>query len=166
MRNKELSKKIALAMVTLMAASSLAGCGGKSNGGATEGKPAQEAVEATEEAGAAEETAEAVSVKTDSGVMAASTGTSAEDILARDFSDPIKISYAGPQCTDGFDYNHGNDYYSWWTDTFNVEWDMTSLTFENWAQRLNTWINADDMPDWCVWNFNAGDAQNYADQSL
>ena len=31
---------------------------------------------------------------------------------------------------------------------------------------MNTWINADDLPDWSVWNFVPGDGANYADQGL
>ncbi len=104
--------------------------------------------------------------KTDSGVLAATTDVSAEDILARDYSEPVTISFAGIQCTDGLDYNHGSEYYEWWTETFNVTWDVTSLTFENWVERMNTWINADDLPDWSVWNFVPGDAANYAEQGL
>lgn len=104
--------------------------------------------------------------KTESGVLAGNTDVTAEDILARDYSEKIKISFAGIQVTDGLDYNAGSDYYSWWTDTFNVEWDVTSLTFENWVERMNIWINADDLPDWSVWNFNPGDAANYVDQEL
>ena len=69
--------------------------------------------------------------KTDSGVLAATTDVTAEDILARDYSEPVTISFAGIQCTDGLDYNHGSEYYEWWTETFNVTWDVTSLTFEN-----------------------------------
>lgn len=106
------------------------------------------------------------STKTDSGVLAATTDVTAADILARDYSEPITISFAGIQVTDGLDYNHGSEYYEWWTETFNVEWDITSLTFENWVERMNTWINADDLPDWSVWNFVPGDAANYADQGL
>ena len=104
--------------------------------------------------------------KTDSGVLAATTDVTAEDILARDYSEPVTISFAGIQCTDGLDYNHGSEYYEWWTETFNVTWDVTSLTFENWVERMNTWINADDLPDWSVWNFVPGDAANYAEQGL
>lgn len=106
------------------------------------------------------------STKTDSGVLAATTDVTAEDILARDYSEPVTISFAGIQCTDGLDYNHGNEYYEWWSETFNVTWDITSLTFDNWVERLNTWINADDLPDWSVWNFVPGDGANYADQGL
>ena len=104
--------------------------------------------------------------KTDSGVLAATTDVTAEDILARDYSEPVTISFAGIQCTDGLDYTHGNEYYEWWSETFNVTWDVTSLTFDNWVERMNTWINADDLPDWSVWNFVPGDAANYAEQGL
>lgn len=109
---------------------------------------------------------EPAKTSTDSGVLAATTGVTAEDILARDYSEPITISFAGIQCTDGFDYTHGNEYYDWWSDTFNIEWDVISLSFDTWVERLNTWINADDLPDWSVWNFTPGDAANYAEQGL
>lgn len=172
-----LYRMIATSAAAILVMGTLAGCGG--SGSATsapaESAPAETAeapAENTEEAAApAESTAKEVSlvnegVKTESGVTAAQTDITAESILERDFSEPIKISFAGIQVTDGLDYNHGNAYYDWWTSTFNVEWDITSLTFENWVQRMNTWLNADDIPDWCVWNFNAGDAVNYVDQEL
>ena len=172
-----LYRMIATSAAAILVMGTLAGCGG--SGSATsapaESAPAETAeapAENTEEAAApAESTAKEVSlvnegVKTESGVTAAQTDITAESILERDFSEPIKISFAGIQVTDGLDYNHGNAYYDWWTSTFNVEWDITSLTFENWVQRMNTWLNADDIPDRCVWNFNAGDAVNYVDQEL
>ena len=117
----------------------------------------------SEDAGNADTSAD---TKTKSGVIAADTGVTAADILARDYSDKVDISFAGIQVKDGLDYNKGNDYYSWWTDNFNVNWDITSLTFENWVERMNIWINSDDLPDWSVWNFNPGDAANYVDQGL
>ena len=173
MKNTKWMRRLAAAVSVLMLAGTLAGCGGESKTPAPAAQPAAEAAaEDTKPAAeAAAEVAKEVElenegVKTESGVTAAATDVTAESILARDFSEPIKISFAGIQVNDGLDYNHGNDYYSWWTDTFNVEWDITSLTFENWVQRMNTWLNADDIPDWCVWNFNAGDAANYVEQEL
>ena len=150
----------------LLAASliaSLASCGNSDDTSST--STADNTSSSAGESSAAESSTPA-STKTDSGVLAATTDITAEDILARDYSEPITISFAGIQVTDGLDYNKGNEYYSWWTETFNVEWDITSLTFDNWVERMNTWINADDLPDWSVWNFNAGDAANYADQGL
>ena len=111
-------------------------------------------------------TAFASDTKTASGVLAGNSSVTAEEILARDFSKPVTISFAGVQVKDGLDYTSGNDYYKWWSDTFNVNYEITSLTFDVWVERMNTWINADDIPDWCVWNFSAGDAINYADQGL
>lgn len=92
--------------------------------------------------------------------------TSPEGILARDYSEKLDISYAGLYVEEGFDYNHGNEYNEWWTKTFNVEWEPTGLTFENQNERMNTWINAEDLPDWSVWDFNAADAIKYVDQGL
>lgn len=162
-KRKGLQKVIAGLMVMILAISML-GCGSSDT-------VKEDTVDTTVSSDEKEEEAttrdsDTVNTETDSGVVAANTEVSAEDILSRDFSEKITISYAGVQVVDGLDYNQGNEYYSWWTDTFNVEWDVTALTWANWAERLNIWINADDMPDWCVWNFNAGDAMNYADQEL
>lgn len=84
----------------------------------------------------------------------------------RDFSEPQTISLASIQIVDGKDYNNNDAFVKWWADTFNIQWEITSLTFENWAERLRIWINSDDMPDMCVWNYNQGKAQNYVDQGL
>ena len=99
----------------------------KSESNQTEPAKTEEAQQSSEEAGPAAEYG------------------SYEEILSRDFSTPYKIEYAGVQLQDGNDNNHGNAYDDWWSNTFNVEWDATSLTFENWTQRMNTWLNADDM---------------------
>ena len=97
---------------------------------------------------------------TQSGTTA--TPTSSE----KDYSEKMVISLASIQIMDGMDYNYGDDWVKKWTSEFNVEWEITSLTWENWAERLRTWINAQDMPDWCVWNYAHGEAVNYTDQGL
>lgn len=172
-KNKWMCKLVAVLMV-LTLAFSLVACG--NSGGKDKGtdvpKDTTDQGGSSEDGGSGEDGGDKgdsgteAETKTDSGVLAAKTGVTAEDILGRDFSEKVDISFAGIQVTDGLDYNNGNDYYSWWTDTFNIEWDMTSLTFENWVERMNIWINADDLPDWSVWNFNPGDAANYVDQGL
>ncbi len=153
MKSKKLTRLLSM-VLCLALLFSLAACGGGSPAGN------DDKVQSTEK----ESQKDKADVGTDAG--AAGSDITAEEILARDFSEPVNVTFAGVQVTDGLDYNHGNEYYSWWTDTFNVEWDITSLTFDNWTERMNTWINADDLPDWSVWNFNAGDAQNYVDQGL
>lgn len=92
--------------------------------------------------------------------------TTAEGILSRDYSESMEITYASPQVDSSLDYNHGNEYYSWWTDTFNVTWDITALTWENWIPNVTTWASADDLPDWTIFNFNSADAVSYAEQGL
>lgn len=116
------------------------------------------------------ETAETVSSETASSTSAeaddASRDSSAEGILSRDFSEHMDITYASPQVESGLDYNTGNEYYAWWTDTFNVTWDITALTWENWISNVRTWASTDDLPDWTVFNFVAADAISYAEQGL
>ena len=156
------SRKLFALLMAAMMAASLASC----NSSEEASEPAENSGSTTSENSTSAESSTPASTKTDSGVLAATTDVTAEDILARDYSEPVTISFAGIQCTDGLDYTHGNEYYEWWSETFNVTWDVTSLTFDNWVERMNTWINADDLPDWSVWNFTPGDGANYADQGL
>jgi putative aldouronate transport system substrate-binding protein len=149
---------LALAMTLTMAACS--------SGSATSTAGDSTASSKTNDAAVSAAQQSAASTATSTGVLAGNTSVTASDILSRDYSKKVTISFAGVQCTDGLDYNEGNDYYKWWTEHFNVEWDVTPVTWDTWAEKMNTWINADDMPDWCVWNFNAGDGKNYANQNL
>lgn len=162
------AKRILAALLAFGMVASLAACGGKttteeskpSGGSSTTStetsKPAQEGFVEVETEGNDE---------TETGIAAAVTGTTAEDILARDYSTHYDVSIASIQIDEAADYNT-NEYTKWWTETFNVTWDITPLGWDVWAERLNTWINADDMPDMATWNFNAGDLYNYADQGL
>ncbi len=161
-RNKWMRYLAALMVLILMV--SMSACGNSGNKSGEVGS--KDGTTASGDTASQEKGSTSADTKTASGVIATDTKVTAADILARDYSDQVDISFAGVQVTDGLDYNKGNDYYSWWTDTFNVNWDITSLTFENWVERMNIWINADDLPDWSVWNFNPGDAANYVDQGL
>ena len=122
------SRKLFALLMAAMMAASLASC----NSSEEASEPAEDSSSAsTSESSTSAESSTPASTKTDSGVLAATTDVTAEDILARDYSEPVTISFAGIQCTDGLDYNHGNEYYEWWSETFNVTWDITSLTFDN-----------------------------------
>ena len=90
----------------------------------------------------------------------------AGDTGEKDYSEKMVISWAGIQIDDTKDYNYGDELTRHFTEKFNIEWDITSLTFENWAERLRIWINSDDMPDMAVWNYLHGEAANYVDQDL
>lgn len=92
--------------------------------------------------------------------------TSTENQTEKDYSEKMTISLASIQIADGKDYTSGDDFTKYWTDKFNVEFEITSLTWENWAERLRVWINSDDMPDWIVWNYLHGEAVNYSQQGL
>jgi putative aldouronate transport system substrate-binding protein len=82
------------------------------------------------------------------------------------YSSHITVSLATIQVQEGSDYNNGDDLVSSITDKFNIDWDITSLSYETWAERLRVWINSDDMPDWIVWNYINSEAVTYARQGL
>lgn len=99
-----------------------------------------------------------------------SAGSSVESSDAgneeKTYDEKMVISLASVQIEDGRDYTYGDDFTKYWAEKFNVEWEITSLTWENWAERLRVWINSDDMPDWAVWNYVHGEAVTYAEQGL
>ena len=118
----------------------------------------QKATESVKNTEAPEDTAE-VTAETDE--------ESSDDWFAgKDFSEKMTINLASVQIDESKDYTNGDDFVKWWADTFNVEFDIIPLTWGNWSERLRVWINSDDMPEWCVWNYVHGEAINYAEQGL
>ncbi|MDR3174284.1 MAG: hypothetical protein LBU19_08550, partial [Treponema sp.] len=84
----------------------------------------------------------------------------------RDFSEHFDIEFAGVQIDSNRDYNAGDEWVKRWTDTFNVTWDLTPLTWDNWSERLRIWINSNDAPEIFVLNYNHGEAVEYVNQGL
>ena len=82
-----------------------------------------------------------------------------------DRSERIVISYAAVAMVEGVDYN-ADEISQHFAEKFNIEWDPIGLTWDNWAERIRIWINAHDMPDFVMWDFNFGDYVNYVDQGL
>ncbi|GHV67243.1 hypothetical protein AGMMS49928_03850 [Spirochaetia bacterium] len=86
----------------------------------------------------------------------------------RNFSKHLDIEFAspGPGIDEGKDYNNGDDWVKKWTRNFNITFNITPFTWENWAERLRIWINSGDAPEMFVYDYNHGEAQNYAEQGL
>lgn len=135
MKTLKRSKKLIALLFCLVLTLSTAACGGKSSS----------------EQDNSSSVADTSQTK-DSDSEASTTETSEGDdwFAGKDFSEKYTISLASVQIEDGRDYNTGDDWVKSWTERFNVEFEITSLTFENWSERLRIWINSDDMPDWCV----------------
>ncbi|WP_322170630.1 ABC transporter substrate-binding protein [Acutalibacter caecimuris] len=152
------SKKVLALLLCLALVLSLAACGGgnESSTGSSQASSSS-----------------AASSSSDAGDSEASTpdetaagGEEGDWFAGRDFSEKMTINLATVQLDDAKNYNDCDEFVKWWSEKFNIEWDLTSLTFENWAERLRIWINSDDMPEMAVWNYVHGEAVNYADQGL
>ena len=80
-----------------------------------------------------------------------------------EYSDPITISYCTVPVTDGVDYNNDDEYAKWWTEKFNIQWDIISVESTRLDEMARVWINSGDMPDLLSLNYNHSDAINYVD---
>ena len=110
-QNKTLYRILALLLVLVLAVG-LTACGNKDKSSDTKqetntqpenNNSEDKDSEDTGSEGDSENAKTPADTKTDSGVLAATTDVTAEDILGRDFSENIKISFAGIQVTDGLD---------------------------------------------------------------
>lgn len=89
------------------------------------------------------------------------TGT-AEDKYSRHMT----FSIASIQINEAVDYNNEDEFTKWWREKYNFDWEVSSLTWDTWAEKLRIWINSGDMPDMATWNYIHGEFLNYVDQGL
>jgi putative aldouronate transport system substrate-binding protein len=76
------------------------------------------------------------------------------------------LSIADVLKIEGYDYTNGDDYLKFWSSMFNVNLDVISLGFDDWAERLRIWISSGDMPDVVVFDYNHADASSWIDQEM
>lgn len=81
------------------------------------------------------------------------------------YDEPMTISLASVQLVAGVDYNE-DDFSKFFQDKYNIQWDLISLSWDDWAEKMRIWINSNDMPDLATWNYVHGEAINYAEQGL
>ncbi len=102
-----------------------------------------------------------------SGATSAQNKTDAppEEPAQSDYGEHMVVSYAAVAMTEGLDYN-ADDLTKLFLEKFNMEWDTIGLTWDNWGEKVRIWVNANDMPDFVMMNFNYTDIKNYAEQGL
>ena len=70
---------------------------------------------------------------------------------------------------EGWDYTNGDAFASWWSNRFNYDLEVTTLTFDNWTQNLRLWVTTGDMPDVATFDYtsnNHPDAAMFVEQGL
>lgn len=110
---------------------------------------------------------------TTEGTSTTTTADSGESTTTTDDEAPeyekVKITYAGPQPIEGFDYTDGDENALWLSTKFNYELEAISTGWDDWHSLLSTWIMAQDMPDVINYNYGEGthaDASNFVEQGL
>jgi|GEM_PF-1984454 len=59
-----------------------------------------------------------------------------------------------------------DDMYRHFTEKFNIDLEISMMTWDNWAERNRLWINGGTMPDFTFWDFNFDEYVSYANQGL
>jgi putative aldouronate transport system substrate-binding protein len=101
-----------------------------------------------------------------SGGATSGSGSSEGWFAGRDFGEHFDIEFADVMIDASRDYNNGDEFVKQWTSKFNIAYNLTPLTFENWAERLRVWINSGDAPDMFAWDYTHGEAIDYAEQGM
>jgi putative aldouronate transport system substrate-binding protein len=114
-------------------------------------------------------TAGAASGTTAGAAPAASAGAPADEtgwFAGRNFANHMAIEIASVQIDDAKDYNNGDEFGQSWTKRFNINFDIISLTWNNWAESIRIWINSGDAPEVMVMDYNHSEAAGYAEQGM
>ena len=101
-----------------------------------------------------------------SGAASASEGTSsaAASSAEKDYSKHEKISWA--VYGDEFADLNSDDFAKMWNEKFNVEYDVISMSYDTWDEKIRIWTNSQDLPDVAQWEYKHADGASYAEQGL
>ena len=79
--------------------------------------------------------------------------------------DRVTITYTCPQVVAGYDYNapNGDGYSNWILGKFNIDFQGTNVSWNDWMNNLVTWIYAQDMTDVAIYNFSENTATTATD---
>ncbi len=119
----------------------------------------------TESSGSASSSGE----KADSGSASGNEAPTdvAGDSAEKDYSEHYTYSYASIQITESTDYNSKDDAMTrYWQDKYNFDWDIVSISSDNWDSTVNTWVYAEDLPDVTIFDYKHAQMMDWIDQEL
>ncbi|MFV0518748.1 MAG: extracellular solute-binding protein [Lachnospirales bacterium] len=92
------------------------------------------------------------------------TGAIEGENLSGNYDEQLSISLA--VLDNVTDEQWENDFHKYFEDKFNIDWDYNYVEWGSWAEKLRVWINANDLPDVSIWDYNYTDAKDYVEQDL
>ena len=144
---RKVSRGISLAMAAVML--TMTGCGDSASTGT-----ATDAQEAVVEEKATTEVAEVVEAEP-------------EEAEEKDYSEHYTYSYASTQITESTDYNSKDDAMTqYWQQKYNFDWDIISISADNWDSTVNTWAYSEDLPDITIFDYKHPQMMDWVDQGL
>lgn len=144
-------KKILSGILAASMLMAVTACGGDDTSSSADTSSADNTVQ-TEDAGS------------DAGAQSEDSGSEAG--TQKDYSEKITVSWAEViEGDEGIDYTQ-DDVYKAVQEKFNLDIEVTPLTWGNWVENLRIWINSGDMPDVVNWNYVHSEFMDYVDQGL
>lgn len=141
---KRIQKIMALLLSTAMM-TTLCACGG--------GTAPQESTPAAETSAQAE--------------SAPATETETAAATEKDYSEHYTYSYASIQVTESTDYNSKDDAMTqYWQQKYNFDWDVISISSDNWDSTVSTWVYGEDLPDVTIFDYKHPQMMDWIDQGL
>jgi putative aldouronate transport system substrate-binding protein len=83
-----------------------------------------------------------------------------------DYSKKLNFDAMALQATEGYDFTAGDDMVKWYSDRFNYTLNITSVTFDNWGERVRLWVAAGELPDVAIIDYQHQDMAGWVEQDL
>ena len=100
-------------------------------------------------------------------VSTAETPESASSAEEKDYSEHFTYSYASIQITESTNYNSADDAMTqYWQQKYNFDWDVISISSDNWDSTVSTWVYAEDLPDVTIFDYKHAQMMDWIDQGL
>ena len=91
----------------------------------------------------------------------------ADTLDPRTYDTHITIELACQDLKDNVDYQKGDVLGQWYTEHFNIDWDLVAIPTANANDKIRTMINSGEAPDVLRWNdFIVNEVTTYIDQEL
>lgn len=89
------------------------------------------------------------------------------DVSGKTYDEHLTIELSTEMLSDGKDYNKDSVTAEWFTEHFNMDWDLVAIPDANSNDKVRTMINSGDIPDVLRWNnFDVNEINSYIDQGI
>ena len=148
-------KKVLAVLLALAMVLSLAACSGSGSGETTKAAETEAAKEDTKAAETEAAKDDTKAAETEAPAPADDGGEEPAAESAYDTHIKISMDVLNAEKTDKSEKDE------FFRNKFNIEWELYPVTWEDWLEKIRTWVNGDDMPDIVWWDMKASNTAEF-----